>query len=440
MCAQHAAVCQLRLLAVASAGLGISSEGRREEADLLDFEVPNVESLRMRGAGKDWLSLALMDARNHTLRWISAYERELAQQGGVVPCLAELNPPLWELGHIGWFQEHWISRNLQRQRGERCDPSQSRLASLCAHADRWYDSGQVSHDSRWQLDLPGLQDTRQYLVDTLEVTLELLEGTPDSDDALYFYRLALFHEDMHIESFACMSQTLGFDAGLLPRQTDGVVREALMFPATRWTLGTGPGGFVFDNERGPHEVAVLEFEIDAQPVTWAMYCEFAEDGGYDERRHWSADGWAWVQRESRRTPRHVEQMRHGVLQRRLGKLLRVPPQQPVVHVSWYEADAWCRWAGRRLPSEVEWETAAHLGASRGFRWGQVWEWTASTFRAYPGFEAGPYRDYSQPWFGTHKVLRGASLATRGRMRSPKFRNFYLPQRDDPFCGFRSCAA
>ena len=212
-----------------------------------------------------------------------------------------------------------------------------------------------------------------------------------------------------------------------------------MFPATRWTLGTGPGGFVFDNERGPHEVAVLEFEIDAQPVTWAMYCEFAEDGGYDERRHWSADGWAWVQRESRRTPRHVEQMRHGVLQRRLGKLLRVPPQQPVVHVSWYEADAWCRWAGRRLPSEVEWETGAHLGASRGFRWGQVWEWTASTFRAYPGFEAGPYRDYSQPWFGTHKVLRGASLATRGRMRSPKFRNFYLPQRDDPFCGFRSCA-
>jgi EgtB-related family protein len=113
--------------------------------------------------------------------------------------------------------------------------------------------------------------------------------------------------------------------------------------------------------------------------------------------------------------------------------------QPVMHVSWWEADAWCRWAGRRLPAEVEWELAAHDGARRGFRWGDVWEWTGTTFGAYPGFSADPQLDYSQPSFGTHKVLRGASFATRARMKHLKFRSFYRPERDDIFVGFRSCA-
>ena len=181
------------------------------------------------------------------------------------------------------------------------------------------------------------------------------------------------------------------------------------------------------------------FEIDSQAVTWSQYAEFVEDGGYDDARWWSAAGWQWVQREGRRVPRHVDQLRQGVLQRRFGALVHLPMHQPVVHVSWYEADAWCRWAGRRLPTEVEWEAAAHAGATRGFRWGEVWEWTATTFRGYPGFRADPYRDYSQPWFGTHKVLRGASFATSDRMRHLKYRNFYRPERDDLFCGFRSCA-
>jgi iron(II)-dependent oxidoreductase len=407
---------------------------------VLDIEVAAVDAARMRTAGKDLLSLALMDARNHTLRWIGAYERALAASNWSVPLLPELNPPLWELGHVGWFQEYWIGRNLQRLRGDACDPTQPRLASIQPDADRWYDSSNVPHDSRWQLDLPDLQETKQYLVHTLETTLELLDGTPDEDDGLYFYRLALFHEDMHVEAFAYMSQTLGFDAGLLPPLGTMAPRDPLAFPATRWRLGSEPGGFVFDNEKWAHDVAVPEFEIDAQAVSWAQYCEFVEDGGYDERRFWSDVGWAWVREQGRRTPRHVDQMRHGVLLRRHGNMMRVPLAQPVMHVSWFEADAWCRWAGRRLPSEVEWEAAAHQGATRGFRWGDVWEWTASTFRPYPGFSADPYRDYSQPWFGTHKVLRGASFATRARMRSPKYRNYFLPQRDDLFCGFRSCAA
>jgi gamma-glutamyl hercynylcysteine S-oxide synthase len=113
--------------------------------------------------------------------------------------------------------------------------------------------------------------------------------------------------------------------------------------------------------------------------------------------------------------------------------------RPVVHVNCFEAEAWCRWAGRRLPTEVEWEIAAESGASRGWRWGEVWEWTASAFRPYPGFVADPYREYSAPWFGTHQAVRGASFATRARMRHARYRNFYLPERDDIFVGFRSCA-
>ncbi|HJV70371.1 SUMF1/EgtB/PvdO family nonheme iron enzyme, partial [Ideonella sp.] len=124
--------------------------------------------------------------------------------------------------------------------------------------------------------------------------------------------------------------------------------------------------------------------------------------------------------------------------RRFGRLTRVPMAQPVMHVSWHEAQAWCRWAGRRLPAEVEWEAAAQ-SYSRGFAWGSAWEWTAGSLRPYPGFAPGPWASYSQPFFGTHKVLRGASFATSARLRNTKFRRFEAPQRDDLFCGFRTCA-
>ena len=119
----------------------------------------------MRTAGKDLLSLALIDARNHTLRWITACEAGLGGAALTVPLRAEINPPLWELGHIGWFQEYWIGRNVQRDRGERCDPAHPKLASILPDADRWYDSSNVPHDTRWQLDLPDLEATRQYLVE-----------------------------------------------------------------------------------------------------------------------------------------------------------------------------------------------------------------------------------------------------------------------------------
>ncbi|MEP6740021.1 MAG: SUMF1/EgtB/PvdO family nonheme iron enzyme [Caldimonas sp.] len=417
---------------------------------MLDLDSPGLDHSHLRVAGKDLLSLALIDARNHTLRWAAALEsaqggRALTLADELPPALAgEFDPPLWTLGHIGWFQESWIARNVQRGRGENADPSYPRLASILSAADDWYDPAATSRQRRRALaggELPDVQATRDYLVETLETTLELLEALPDDadDDALYFHRLALFHEEMHGEAFAVLAQTLGFDSGLVPRIATHAARPPLFFPATRWLLGASPPGFRFDDQREPHPVDIPEFEIDAQAVTWAQYGEFVEDGGYDDAAHWSIDGRAWLEREGRRTPRHVDQMRHGVLQRRFGQLARVAQSQPAVHVSWYEADAWCRWAGRRLPGEVEWEAAAHQGATRGFRWGDVREWTASTLRPYPGFAAGPWRDYAAPAFGTHKVLRGASFATRQSLVSARIRDFARPDRDDGFFGFRSCA-
>jgi ergothioneine biosynthesis protein EgtB len=392
------------------------------------------------------LSLALMDARNHTLHLVGQYEQVLGESGFQVPQLAELNLPLWELGHIGWFQEWWIGRNLQRHVGAACDPAATRLASVEPRADLWWNSSRVAHGSRWALDLPDLSQIKSYLLDTLESTLELLEKAPAGDDALYFYRLALFHEDMHGEALIYMAQTLGLPLGLSLPGASGV-REPLLIPAARWQMGSaGDTGFSFDNERGAHEVAVPEFEIDAQVVSWAQFVEFVDDGGYDRPEFWQAAGWQWLQEkaagEGRRGPRYVEQIggsSGAVRQTRFGTVRHMLGGQPVTHVTWWEADAWCRWAGRRLPAEVEWELAAHTAQRRGFRWGDVWEWTGTSFRAYPGFAADPYSDYSEPWFGTHKVLRGASFATRARMKNPKYRNFYKPERDDIFCGFRSCA-
>lgn len=218
------------------------------------------------------------------------------------------------------------------------------------------------------------------------------------------------------------------------------MRPAIGLPSMRWQLGVSGGGFAFDEDTGDEAVTIPEFEIDAQAVTWAQYGEFVEDGGYDDADHWSRDGWAWLMANARRTPRHVEQMRHGVLQRRFGRVQRMPAGAPVVHVSHHEASAWCRWAGRRLASEVEWEAAASRGASRGFRHGLVHEWTASTLRPLDGWRPGPWRARVQPWFGVAKVLRGSSRATPASLVGVRRRGFAHPDRDDGFHGFRSCAA
>ena len=380
----------------------------------------------MRHADADLLSLALIDARNHSLRWLAAFEAH-----GAMTNTAGGAMPLWLAGHGGVYQDHWIARHVQRQRGEACDAGAPRLAPADAAIQAWFDGDGEP---------PGVADLRLYLADTLETTLELLARTRPGNAELHFFRLALRHEDRLGEALAERAAELQLpDAEPWRALPARPAREPLWLPAQRLLLGSVPGGSVPDNERWAHEVEIPEFEIDAQPVHWARYVEFAEDGGYDRRSCWSDAGWAWLQREGRRAPRHVEQLRGGVLVQRQGRLQRAAAGQAVLHVSRFEAEAWCRWAGRRLPTEPEWEAAALQAGARGFVWGDVFEWVAGSARPWPGHEGGPGSLDTLPPAGTQAVLRGASWMSRGRCRHPKARRFAPPERDTLFCGFRSCA-
>lgn len=407
-----------------------------------------IDTPDMRRASRERLSLALMDARNHTLQLLARFEQALGPAVRV-PSSLETIPPLWLAGHVAWLAEYWIGRNPQRGLGSRCPADGVRIASVEPQADRWFDPTLVPHAERWSPELPPADGIRAYLLDTLETTLELLEHTPDEDEALYFYRMALFHEDLRGEELVTLAQTCGVPLGV-PLPDGAATRPALALPATRWTLGWSDGSFALDVECGHEPLQVPEFEIDAQPVTWAQYVEFIADGGYDREELWQAPGWAWLQREAeregRRGPRHVEQIgvaSGAVLQALFGKPSRMGGSQFAMHVSWWEADAYARWAGRRLPTEAEWEIAALQASRRGFRWGDVREWTAGTLRPWAGWQPAAWAATAeldaQALFGVARVQRGASFATRARMKHPRARWWALPERDDGFVGFRTCA-
>ena len=403
----------------------------------------------MRRAGRELLSLAFMDARNHTLQLLAACEQ--ADDAGqlAVPQAAALELPVWIAGHIAWLCEYWIGRNPSRYLGAACPADGVRLASIEPMADRWFNPALVPHAARWEIELPDYATVRAYLLETLESTLELLDRTPDEDDTLHFFRAALFHEDMRCEQLMTIAQAAGVPLKVaIPAGQQA--REPLLVPAQRWALGSQPGGFVFDVEKWAHDVDVPEFDIDAQPVSWGQYSEFVDDGGYDDAGFWQPQGWQWLQREAgsegRRAPRHVEQIGSAsgaVMQMLFGKSQRMSASQSAMHVSWWEADAYARWAHRRLPTEVEWELAQHAAGRRGFRWGDVREWTASTLRPWAGYTQDAWsRDTpfeAHLLFGRARVQRGASFATRLRLKHPKARGFALPDRDEAFVGFRTCS-
>jgi formylglycine-generating enzyme required for sulfatase activity len=394
-----------------------------------------------------------MAARNRSLRWLGVLEEHALEGAG-----DEFDPPGWLAGHLAWFQEAWIGRNTQRARGEQCPPQPTRLASVWPQADELFDPRQTTRAQRWAQAVPG--DTlRSYLADTLDTTLGLLEQAEEDDAGLYFFRLALLVEDRAHETLAELTQAAELppeaQQGLWPEAALQQPRDALWFPAQTWLLGSAPGGLVPDNELAAHPEAVPAFEIDAQAVSWQQFVEFAADGGYDQRALWHPRGWDWLQHSGRRAPRYVEQLGgqgSGVLLRRHGRMQRASGVQAVCHVAWYEADAWCRWAGRRLPTEVEWELAAVSGAGRGLRWAQVFEWTAGRARDWPGHRAGPTALDELPvppgevaLAALHgqdepaRVLRGASSLTVPWLRHARARRYAWPTQDSAFAGFRSCA-
>lgn len=392
-----------------------------------------------RTADAQRLASALREIRGRTLGVFDAYVQAGMLQ---VPRSDELNPPLWELGHIGWFQELWTSRNPTRDDGMRCDPAFARLPSVMVPSDNLYNSSAVAHDTRWDLPLPSIATTKNYLAATLQKTLSLLESAAQTDDALYFYRLVLFHEAMHLEAAIYMAQALGVAVDVMlfstPQNTiKSIAHQAYFTPAstqisiknTVWTLGNpidkpkasppdNPEyGFAFDNELGAYTVNIAAFDIDSQAVRWRSYLQF-------------------VQATNRALPRYVRKAAQGYEQLHFGHWQTLDMQAAAVHLSWHDAQTYCAWADRRLPTEAEWECAA---LTTRIAWGEVWEWTSSPFAPYPGFTAHPYRDYSEPWFNTRPVLRGACLATQPMMRNARYRNYFMAERTDIFAGFRTCA-
>ena len=365
----------------------------------------------MRRAGRELLSVALLDARNHLLQRLA---------------LDESAPALRLAARAGAYQEHWITCHLQRSRGEACDTPGVRLAGIEPALTQWLNSAGRP---------PTPEPVRSYLAQTLDITLDLLAGTPEEDATLHFYRLSLLHEDR-----LCEALDERLHAGSPPARGQ---REALWLPAQRWMLGSAPGGLVPCNERWAHEVTLPEFEIDAQAVNWAQFVEFALDGGYERAELWSAPGWAWVQASGRCAPAQVAQLRGGVLVNRghgaHGAVQRAPAGQAVMHVNRHEAQAWCAWAGRRLPTEAEWELAASTAAGRGFVWGDVFEWMAGAARLWPNAPAATPGAIDGAPTHASGVLRGGSFATRPRARHVKARRWAGVGSDTAFCGFRSCA-
>jgi iron(II)-dependent oxidoreductase len=420
------------------------------------------------------LSAWVRDARRRTRGLVT----DLDARQLLGPRLAIVNPPLWEIGHVAWFQERWVLRHAAGQ------------PALRADADGLWDSSAIAHDRRWDLPLPGLSETIDYMSE-VESRVQRLMGADPRPEVRYFAEYTVYHEDMHGEALAYTRQTLGYPAPHVDRDqrrpgtaggaTAGPWPGDVEVPGGAFVLGAAEDGtFVFDNEKWAHAVRLAPFRIARAPVTAREFAAFVEDGGYAREDLWSGEGWRWRQDTGAAHPVYWRRAEGGWERRDFDRWVPLEPDHPVLHVSWYEAEAWCAWAGRRLPTEAEWEMAASAssgGERRRFPWGEaaptparanlegqagglldvaalpdgdsdwgcrqmmgnVWEWTASDFGPYPGFVPDAYRDYSEPWFGTHKVLRGGCWVTRARLLRNTWRNFYTPDRRDVWAGFRTCA-
>jgi iron(II)-dependent oxidoreductase len=397
------------------------------------------------------------------------------------PRLTVVNPPLWEIAHVAWFQEYWCLRYC---------PTGEITPAMIYGADALYNSADVPHDTRWDLPLLPLDAVLRYLAEVLELVTERLTRAPNDMQLRYFAELAAAHEEMHCEAFTYTRQTLGYDA---PHIETAILRADETYAGDAaicggaFMLGAMHGErFVFDNEKWAHCVTVKPFSIAYTAVTCEEYAQFVADGGYRRREYWCADGWRWREGARAEAPAYWKLEDGKWWHRRYDQVEPLPLHAAVIHVNWFEADAWCRWAGRRLPTEAEWEQAAATtpgdaaGAvgKRTYPWGDtypdatranlfgvcgavapvagfaagdsawgcrqmlgnVWEWTADWFNAYPEYVCDPYKEYSEPWFGNHKVLRGGCFATSAGLLRNTWRNFYTPDRRDVFAGFRTCAA
>jgi gamma-glutamyl hercynylcysteine S-oxide synthase len=409
--------------------------------------------VRQRAPTRQELAAALRRAREATLQLVDpvADEQLVAQVSPI------MSPLVWDLAHIGWFEELWLIRRVDND-----EPSLERF-------DDVYDAFRHPRGQRSRLPTLTPSEARAYLESVRRHALRVLQGVTldDSDPLLrdaYVYGLVLQHELQHQET---MMQTVQLSGVAYETPVHDDLRapprpEDVLVPAGPFTLGTNEQPWAYDNEQPAHVVELPAFRIERLPVTNERFAEFVEDGGYRKRRYWSDDGWEWLREERVQAPLYWQRVRGGWVRRRFARSEPVPPAEPVQHISFYEAEAAAAWAGKRLPTEAEWEKAAqgadsNTGANLGREsfgplpvapratssvgcdcmLGDVWEWTSSAFTGYPGFTAFPYAEYSEVFFGDeHRVLRGGSWATDPLVARVTFRNWDYPRRRQLFSGVR----
>jgi iron(II)-dependent oxidoreductase len=380
-----------------------------------------------------------------------------------------MSPLVWDLAHCAHFEELWLVRALGGSGS--ADPRLDDLYNAFAH----------ERSERATLELLTPAEAQRFAEDVRGRSLELLDdvdlGAERLTEDAFVYGMLVQHEHQHVET---MLQTLQLREAPYPLvepapRTGRPTASEVLIDGGTFVMGTDDEPWAYDNERRAHEVELGPYYIDTVPVTNAEFADFVEAGGYADERLWQPEGWAFRQEESLEHPGFWRREDGGWTRRRFGNWERLPLDEPVQHVCWYEADAFARWAGKRLPTEAEWERAAGSGEQRRYPWGEeagdeanlagarfapaavgaypdgasadgvehllgdVWEWTASDFTAYPGFEAFPYDEYSKVFFGSeYRVLRGGSWATHPLAVRSTFRNWDFPIRRQLFAGFR-CA-
>ncbi|MGW2388200.1 ergothioneine biosynthesis protein EgtB [Streptomyces lydicamycinicus] len=424
------------------------------------------ELLRERAAS------ALLAARDRTRLLTTCVEHpDLVAQHSPL-----MSPLVWDLAHIGNQEEQWLLRTVGGRDALRPD------------IDSVYDAFEHPRSERPSLPLLAPDEAHGYVAEVRGRVLDILESAPLHGgpllDAGFAFGMIAQHEQQHDETMLITHQLRTGPAVLTapepPPAPDDLLPAEVLVPGGPFTMGTSTEPWALDNERPAHRRLVPAFLIDTTPVSNGAYQRFIEAGGYEEQRWWAEAGWAMVQEHKLRAPLFWKRDSGQWLRRRFGVTEPVPPDEPVLHVSWYEADAYARWAGRRLPTEAEWEKAARhdpaTGRARRYPWGDedptpahanlgqrhlrpapvgsypdgqsplgirqligdVWEWTASDFLPYPGFAAFPYREYSEVFFGDgHKVLRGGSFGVDPVACRGTFRNWDLPVRRQIFAGFRT---